>query len=544
MTVLGIGTGLKLGHHDPSASIIEGARVVAAVEEERLNRQKHAKSEFPLLGIEFCLRTSGKKFDEVEFAFPLASYPKLDDRISDLLQHHFGSRPIVHLYDHHHCHAASSYLLSGYSNALSISLDNSGDSCSGMISVWDGNKVDVLKRIDRQDSLGIFYGMLTQFLGFRFNTDEYKVMGLSSFEEPDAGLIDHFEKIIRFDGAGGVEVNQDFDRRNENGRLYTTDFSTRYEPLYSTKWLEFFGPPRFRGEELSILHKKIAASAQHVFENVLVDLVAFWTKKTNQRRLCLSGGCFQNVKAVSEIRKRSNVSEIFIPPAAGDNGLSMGAALLRTTELGHRPPRLTSASLGPSFSNNTIENDLSNWGASFERVESSSEFTADALARGEVVAWFQGGLEFGPRALGNRSILANPNVPSIKEKINSIIKKRERFRPFAPSILERRARELFPEIVASPFMTEIFSASSEARNVLPAAVHIDGTARVQTVSADAPKFFDLISKFFGLTGIPAVLNTSFNIAGEPIICSPFDAVRSFYSSPLDRLVIGDFVVRK
>ena len=395
MPVLGIGTGLKLGHHDPSASIVEDAKVVAAVEEERLNRQKHSKSEFPLLGIEFCLNASGKVFDEVEFAFSLSSYPRLDDRISDLLQHHFGSQPIVHLYDHHHCHAASSCLLSGYSNALSISLDNSGDSCSGMISIWNENKVEVLKRIDRKNSLGIFYGMLTQFLGFRFNSDEYKVMGLSSFEEPDAELIELFKKIIRFDGDGGIEVNQDFDRRNEKSTLYTTDFSTRYEPLYSTKWLEFFGPPRLQGETLSTLHKKIAASAQHVFENILVDLTTFWIEKTNQRKLCLSGGCFQNVKAISEIRKHTNVSEIFIPPAAGDNGLSMGAALLRAAELGQRLPRLKSASLGPSFSNKKIESDLSTWGVDFERVESSSEYAAEALARGEVIAWFQGGLEFG-----------------------------------------------------------------------------------------------------------------------------------------------------
>jgi len=561
MNILGIG-----GYsHDSAAVLVCDGQIVAGVEEERLSRVKH-QGGVPRLAVQHCLETAGLTPDDVDhIGVYMRPWLRLGRRLPYRLRQMVrapvyssaymayevvhnaqftagmrrlcGKRTKLHFMEHHPAHMASAFLVSPFDQAALLSVDYVGEWAVTWAGVGEGTRMRRLRATNYPNSLGVFYSALTDYLGFLRASDEYKVMGLASYGEPE--YLDEFRRILRVRPDGWYALDLSW-------------FVCHYRPgsicgYFSKKFLERFGPARKKGEPIERRHRNLAASAQCALEEVVLSLAGWLHERTGLRRLCMAGGVALNCAMNGRLLRESPFDEIFVQPAAGDDGIAIGAAY----QLHHRLTGadrcfvMRDACIGPSYGNDAIRALLDGAKLPYETPAAVEERTAELLAAGKIVGWFQGGMEFGPRALGARSILADPTRADMKDLLNKYVKHREDFRPFAPSCLEERAPEYFTDCVSSPFMLFVYPVEPAERGRVPAITHVNGTARVQTVSKDvSPRYYRLIKAFEARRGVPMVLNTSFNVMGEPIVNTPADAVRCFYSTGIDALVMGDSVIVK
>lgn len=543
MYILGISSGIKHGHHDGAAVLLRGGELVAAAEEERFTLAKHARGELPRQAIRYCLRQAGIGIRDVgHVCSPLKSYPHYARRIGDWLSFHFGHSPKVDLFDHHLCHAASAYYGSGFAEATVVCLDFSGDSSSGLVACGKDGELRELRRFDRTNSLGLYYGMITQYLGFQMTNDEYKVMGLASYGQPER--LDAFDRILRPDGLG-YTLEGGLDKRRRDQEIYTSDFSTRQEQIFTEELEAILGPRRMPGSPIEPRHMDVAASAQKRLEQVATALVEEAVAATGCRDLCMAGGVALNCKMNGELKRLPAIRNLYVPPVPHDPGVALGAAMLCARGLGNTVQPLRHAYWGPEYAPGDIRATLTRVGARFEEPADIVEACAGDLVAGRKIAWFQGRMEFGPRALGNRSIIGDPGRTDMKEAINATIKYREGFRPLCPSVLDSAQARLFDDPTPAPFMVVTYSAGAAAAQCIPAAVHVDGTARLQTVTAATnPLYHRLISAFEAQGGAPALVNTSLNINEQPMVNAPIEALHTFFCSGLDVCYLGPFRLTK
>ncbi|MGK3964935.1 carbamoyltransferase [Sorangium sp. So ce118] len=561
MLTLGLSGGLSFAHeemydipqsftHDGAAVLLDDGEVVAAIEEERLNRIKHS-NKFPIEATRFCLARRGVGIDQVDRIAFYASeeycnallgrvrlltggaLPRLDART--LLAAKLGQglgRPIdrdrIVFVPHHQAHAASTYLLSGYDDSLILAIDGSGDFLSGLVAVGSGDRIDVLSTIPEPKSLGNFYVSVIALLGYGV-FDEYKVMGLAPYGDP-ATFRAHMSALYTLLPDGDYEVHRD-----RVGAL--------------AQVIEV----RRRGGPFTQQHRDVAASLQEALETIVLHVLRHQREVTGKTRLCLAGGVAHNCTMNGKILYSGMFERVFVQPAAHDAGCALGAALHTSLAEGARKARrrLEHVSWGSDVGGEAeIDRELAAWSrfVSHERVADLPARVAEVIAAGAAVGWAQGGSEFGPRALGQRSILADPRPAANKDLVNAMVKKREAYRPFAPAVLAEDAREYFelpPGEDEFPFMIFVLKVREDKRSVLGATTHVDGTARVQTVSRrSSPRFWSLLKAFKDRTGVPVLLNTSFNNNVEPIVDSAHDVVTSFLTTGLHYLAIGDFFVEK
>jgi carbamoyltransferase len=592
--------GVSAYHADSAAAIIVDGRLIAVVEEERFRRVKHWAG-FPSEAIRYCLAEAGLTIDQISHVaisrdpkahlwrkawFALSHRPKagylLDrlrnrSRVKDLgetLREALGVRrervkAAIHYVEHHTSHMASAFYVSPFDAAAVASIDAMGDFVSTQWGVGKGRKLEVQGKIHFPHSLGFLYTAGTQYLGFPKYGDEYKVMGLAAYGEPD--YLDDFRRIIRCKKDGTFALNLDYFRHHRDGVAMSWDGGEPVVgPLWSTEWERLLGPARKTNEEITPRHQAIAASLQAVFEEVYLDLLVHLAEETGLRCLCLAGGCAMNSVANGKILDQTPFHEIYIQSAAGDAGTAIGAAYSVWHERLGQPRSfvMDHSSWGPKYDRETCRKTLRDAGFVVDAVsphalpltphESERSYgiteianedelcrkTAHAIVDGKVVGWFQGRMEWGPRALGNRSILADPRRMEMKEILNARIKRREPFRPFAPSILIEAVSDYFEKSYPDPFMLKVYQIKKEKRGVIPAVTHVDGSGRLQTVDRVAnPRYWRLIKAFEAITGVPVVLNTSFN-ENEPIVCTPAEAVDCFARTKMDVLVLGDFFIER
>lgn len=564
--------GISAYYHDSSAALLIGDTIVAAAQEERFTRIKHDNG-FPANACKYCLNEAGLTIDEIDaivfyekpfikferiLVSSIASFPKslkmflkimpiwlkekLNMRrlISRELKAVFGNRPKqIKFIEHHLCHAAFAYSASGYDNADILIVDAVGELATTSIMKADGVKIEVLAEQRFPDSIGLLYSSFTQFLGFRVNSDEYKVMGLAPYGEKDSPQTYKYIKLIK-----------DKIIRNEGifPQLNLSYFSFHYgdRMIREKKWEQLFGiTMRQPTDELEQSHKNLALAIQIVTEDLLQRILEYLKANSGSDNLCICGGVALNCAANGAMVSKDIYSNIYVPFAPGDCGCSIGAALAYSILINGKTKYQISPYLGTEYSDNEIEQCLREANLNYSICDDEQDLrcrTARLIADGFIIGWFQGRMEFGPRALGNRSILADARNPKMKDIVNSRIKFREAFRPFAPSVMEEYADSYFADCIKSPYMMFTYPVTTK---ILPATTHIDETARVQTVSeSDNPKYYKLLKTFKALTGCIAILNTSFNVMGEPIVCTPSDAIATFKKSGLDYLVIGNFIVKK
>lgn len=541
MYIMGINGHFYRGNQDSAAAIAQDNVILAAAEEERFTRIKHSRAEMPIEAMRYCLKAAGlDSLAAVDMlAFPQLTWENLDEILRDFLKFHFGALPkeIVFL-DHHRCHAASTYYISGFEEAMILTADWSGDGATTTLSIGKGDEMPEISRFKGlTGSLGAFYGMMTQYLGFRRDADEYKVMGLASYGKPTQNL-----SFLLSVEAGGYTLHEDY---LHQGQLapYPHDYG-KTQPVFSALLEEKLGKARLTHEPITQYHKDLAASAQRQLELVALELVKTLRQHTTSKKLCLAGGTALNCKMNGMLLQTDLVDEVYVPPVASDAGLALGAVLLVGKQCGFSYS-LPQASLGPAYSADDTRYVLERSGIAYHESPDILDFTAEQLAEGKIIGWFQGGMEYGPRALGNRSILADPRRQDMRDTINHRVKFREDFRPFAPSALREHAAEFYEYLQDSPFMTVTFPVKPDQAERIPATTHVDVTARVQTVAAENNAlYYDLIQRFYQKTGIPMVLNTSFNTSWEPIVMSPVHALGTFFATGLDYLVIDNFVVEK
>jgi carbamoyltransferase len=461
----------------------------------------------------------------------------LQDRliIPLVLKRELGFDGKVLFIKHHLSHAASAFLVSPFEEAAILTADAVGDWATTSYGFGKGNSIRILKEICYPDSLGLLYTAVTTYLGFRALRGEGKVMGLAGYGKPK--YLDKFREIVTVKRDGSFRLDSRFFGFNKGLRMY------------SGKFVKTFGKARRLEDKIDQRHYDIAASLQMFIEETIIAIARNLYSETKVDKLCLAGGLFLNCIANSKILEETPFKEVFIQPAAGDAGGSLGV----TCYIYHcilKKPRnyvMTDAYLGPDFSTSQIKRTLLNYNLGFKALDGNSlcKYIARELSQDKIIGWFQGRMEFGPRALGNRSILANPCNPDMKELLNSKVKKRESFRPYAPAVLEEESKEFFQLQNSSPFMLLASLVREDKKDLIPAVTHIDGTARVQTVNKNSnPKFWQLIKEFGNITGVPVLLNTSFNIRDEPIVCTPEDAISCFQRSQMDCLVLGDYIVER
>jgi carbamoyltransferase len=563
---------------NPSAALVRNGRIVAFAEEERFNRIKTAPSHMPISAIDFCLKEAGIGLGEVRaigfgwecdryitdmppfYARLREEFPSDHDEYGEiyeefLLKNYHPVRIITNLrhaltargheldpdkvrfLPHHLCHAASTYYCSGMERASILTIDGSGEDATTLM--WHGKGQDIteIERYQLPHSLGAYYATFTEFLGFRPYHDEGKLMGLAPYGKYSAEIQEKLEAILPFDdGTGAFRVNpymRYLGRSTYSGR-FTDDF------------VEIFGKPRLSRDAMDDQHRDLAFNVQWRLEEVVKRLTRDLIARTGSGNLCLAGGVAMNCKMNGALAQIPEVENIFVQPAAADNGIGLGAALLLAQENGEfAGERMMHAYWGPSYGDDEVEEALKEAKVDYRRAEDVAQEVAGYLNDGKIVGWFQGRMEIGARALGNRSILANPAIKDMREKLNAEVKHREGWRPFCPSMTYEDYDRYFSDTADSDFMIQAFEVRDEYKAVLPAVVHVDGTARPQTVREDSnPRFHALLRAFEALSGHPVLVNTSFNIMGEPIVCTPRDALRCFGGTGLDVLVMNDFVVMK
>lgn len=573
--------GINAVYHDCSATLVHDGVVLAAVEEERFTHIKHGKRplpfttwQLPFHAIDYCLSQAGITLRDVDrFAYSYDPAILLDGRrrdsgitlplepslhttpsttdspwdplflsyivnaprqLADGAPHHLQARfqcmkaadvaARWQFVEHHLAHEASAFLASPFERCAVMTLDGRGERATTSYGVYDAGKYRRIKQIDLPHSLGLLYEDVTRHLGFLHSSDEYKVMALASFGEPR--YLSQFEDIVHVDDAGNYEL-----------RPYDL--------------VALFGPPRQRNGPLDPLHFDIAQSLQKVLEQTVARMAQWLHRETGMDQLAMAGGVALNCVMNARIRDRGPFSDVWVQPAAGDAGTSLGAALW--VDAAHRKPDRRSwtmehAFYGPEYDDETIEAFLKRSKLRYRKLDNVAEEVAGLLADNKVIGWFQGRMEFGPRALGGRSILASPIDPDMQAILNEI-KDREDFRPVAPAVMEERAPAWFaaakPGPIVAPYMLFIFDVLPDKASMIPAVRHTDGTARVQTVRRDQHAlYYDLLAAFERRTGVPVLVNTSFNTRGEPVVCTPRDAIESFWTSPLDALSIGSFLLEK
>ncbi|MBI5394829.1 MAG: carbamoyl transferase [Verrucomicrobia bacterium] len=565
--------GLSSYTHEASCALIRDGVIVAMAEEERFNREKHT-SKYPEHAIAYCLKEAGITIRDVDhIAFFCQPLRQVFDNIGHVLryfpaslnllradygedgssftqmigsmlalgkavQRQFGLEkpPKVHFIEHHLCHAASAFYVSPFSKAAILTVDGRGESTTSMLALGEGKTIRKLKEIKVPHSLGHCYGAITEYLGFKAFFDEWKVMGMSAYGKDT--YCRQFEELIELCDDGGFKLNLDY-------FSFHTHSSTR---RLSDKFIETFGPRAARGGEFSQHAADIARALQRVTEKVGVHLAKHLYAIAGTDNLCMTGGVVLNCLMNARIVEETGFKNFFIQPIANDAGTSLGGALYlyHQTFQGERTFQFDRVYWGPSYENDAIEPVLRAKAVNYRKSDNIARDTAAQIAQGKIVGWFQGRMESGPRALGNRSITVDPTLPDMKDRLNARVKRREGFRPFAPSVLEENVNDYFimPKNQPSPYMILIGKVRPEKCGVIPAVTHADGTARVHTVSkAVNPKYWQLIHEFGKIKGVPVLLNTSFN-ENEPIVCTPEHAVNCFLRTDFDVLAIGDFIAIK
>jgi carbamoyltransferase len=570
--------GLNAFHGDAAAALVIDGRLVNAVEEERLNRVKHCAG-FPELAARWCLQDAGLKARDLDHVAigrdpranigakvirtiltrPSPRYvmerfrnaTKVRDvktQVADALGASSDQlRAQVHNVEHHLAHAASAFFVSPFDEAAVLTVDGFGDFASTMLSQGRDNKLEVLERVLFPHSLGIFYTALTQWLGFPKYGDEGKVMGLAPYGDPERYLAT-MRELVQLNGDL-FELELDYFVHHKEGVDMTWDEQTpTIGRLYSDRMEKAFGAAREPRTELTKQHEDVAAALQAMLEEAYLHLVRAAQRRTGSKNLCLAGGVALNAVANGRILPETDFEHLYVQPAAGDSGIAVGAAYhVWNQELGR--PRgfvMEHAYTGPQFTDEECAEAIREAGFEFEQLDDERLFAhvAERLAEGDVVGWFQGRMEFGPRALGNRSIVTDPRRDDMKDILNARIKHREPFRPFAPSILAETTGDWFEQDYTSPFMVLVYKTREHQREKIPAVNHVDNTGRLQTVDREvAPRYYNLIKQFAIRTGVPIVLNTSFN-ENEPIVMTPQHAVDTFAKTKMDLLVLGNLVVRR
>lgn len=567
MNILGIASPFV---HDPSAVILVGGKLIAAADEERFIREKHARDKLPINAVNFCLAKAGIRPRDVDYiAYPWSDKEYLE-KLPTYIKRTWRTRPSrafkalyqtprtfrqkrEKLYDtlkacgidrnktkiafvgHHISHAASSYLLSGFNEAAVMSMDGTGEFTATFLGRARGKDIQRIKEFIRPDSIGRFYSTVTAYLGFSVHDGEYKVMGMAPFGDPKKIKMDH---ILKFNKKA-YRANDDYvwvtrGRRHDKGKVF------------SKKMVSEWGIPR-KGDALSEPYIDIAAATQRRFEDVTIQLMETYLgdELKKHKTLCFAGGCALNVSLNRRLLEHPLVDKLFVQPAANDSGAALGAACVVAARLGEDIEPMPHAYYGPSYTNDQIQAVLDQKSIKYTHHTDITEIASQLLKDGNIVAWFQGAMEYGPRALGNRSILAHPSVPGIADEINGRIKFREKWRPFCPSMLPEYQEEILNTSHPSQFMTFSFKVNPAWHKRLKEAVHVDGTARPQIVDKDTnPKYYALLKRFHKLTGIPVLINTSLNRRGEPMVCSPEDAINMFYGSGLEYMAMGDYLIKK
>ncbi|MER8910913.1 carbamoyltransferase [Mesorhizobium sp. M0854] len=564
MLCLGISGGLDQVHenrfelrnafmHDGAAVLVRDGRVIAAVEEERLNRMKHS-NKLPIRSIQYCLSAAGVQLNDIDRVALYASEPyanamlegmsashpdilsiPLDAKtlVQDLLTREFGTKldsSRISFVSHHQAHAVSAFAMSGFEQSLILAIDGSGDFLSGLLAVGSGTEITQLEAFPENNSLGLFYLETIRYLGYGL-FDEYKVMGLAPYGDP-APYRELFEQFYELSAnGGGYRVHLD-----RIGPALLRNIEVRRKGMPFTQQ-----------------HRDVSASLQEALERIVFHILRHHREATGMKRLCLAGGVAHNCTMNGKLLYSGLFEDIFVQPASHDAGCALGAALIVSNEMGRPAPceRLQGVYWGPDLgSERAVQQELNAWAGHLEveRSDDVASSAADWIANGAVIGWVQGRSEFGPRALGNRSILADPRPAANKDRINAMVKKREGYRPFAPSVLEEDASEFFdlPDGRHEfPFMNFVVRVRDSKRALLGAITHVDGTARLQTVSRNAnPAYWEVINAFKKRTGTPILLNTSFNNNAEPIVDSVADAIATFLTTELDGLVVGPFLVKK
>ena len=527
-------TPLTVCQHDGAASIVANGITTYCGEEERYIRYKHARGHIPINAILKSLEFNKISIKDIKAIFVSArEYSDLKKRVQLYLKHYLGYCPDIFMVDHQLSHLASAYYPSNFNEAIVLSIDGMGDFKSMAGGFGKNGKIQILETKPVDQSLGIFYQTMTQFIGFDGMGDEYKVMGLSAYGKKQLDL----SKIIKISDTD-YHIDASFLKREPTHRNFS-------EPRYGEKLIKLFGKSRIKGEKLSQFHKDFALSVQTNFEKAVIAIVKKLHKKTGLRNLCLAGGCALNCVTNMKLLELDFIDNLYVQPAATDQGSALGAALHGSKSFGIKIKPIKNYYLGEGFSNNEILKVLKLCNVKYKKIKSVSQHIAKSLNKGKIIAVFNGRSEFGPRALGNRSILANPKIKNIKDQINSKIKFREGFRPFAPAVLDNKSNEIFYMKNKSPHMTITYKVRPKWIKKIPGVVHIDNTARVQTVSIrDNKQFYSIIKNFYKLSKVPVVVNTSFNVKGEPMCDKPLDAIKTFFGSGIDELYLGNFCIKK
>ena len=587
--------GISCYYHDAAAALLRDGQLVAAAEEERFSRKKH-DYDFPQTAIDFCLESGGIQGRDVDYvAFFEKPFRKFDRILMTALQTYpksykvFRESMITWMIDklwvgakissqlgipkdrvlfceHHLSHAASAFLCSPFEESAILTVDGVGEWVTGTWGVGKGNQIDLRKQMMFPHSLGLLYSAFTAFLGFEVNEGEYKVMGMAPYGKPR--YVDKVWKLIRQDGDGSFSLDMDyfcFHRSTDktfNGR-FTQLFGEPRPPkmLFFTEesgFPTYFGDPPSNYNELCKMNQHyadIAASIQRVTEEVLLGMARSIQKETGMKRLCIAGGVGLNSVANSRIMRESGFEELFVQPSAGDGGGALGAALWADNMLLGNPRRfrMDHAYWGKAYTDGEVSAFLEENHIPYQHIEDDDrllDITVDRLQNGKVIGWFQDRFEWGPRALGNRSIIADPRNPHMKDIVNTKIKFREPYRPFAPSVLAECAEKYFDlpratQHYPARYMLYVVPVRECKQSSLPAITHVDGTGRLQTVFRQTnPRYYGLIERFAQATGMPAVLNTSFNLKGEPVVNTPANAFNTYTKSEMDMLVLGNFIVEK
>lgn len=568
MNVLGLNT-----MENASAALVMDGRIISAAEEERFTRVKHQEG-VPVHAIEYCLEEGGLRPRDIDivalnwqpwrlsrrilhvinlaFSSPRHFMAKVKRGASQVagsewqrmlflprnLPHLLGEDPGACRYrfkflDHHDCHAASAFYPSPYPEAAVLTVDGAGESSCISFYRSSGLQLQRLHTVQLPHSLGHLYSAVTSFLGFKACSGEGKVMGLAPYGEDNYS--GQFNRMVSLREGGNITID-----------FKWLDYHLARRQIFTPLTRQAFGLPRIKEAPLEKRHMDIAASLQAALERAALHLTGYLSRQTGSDTLCLAGGVALNASMNRRIMESTPFRHVFIQPAAGDAGTALGAALAAAppTRLEDRH-EMRHAFLGPKFSDKIIEQVIEQKGLQARHFPDIARAVAQLLAQGKIVGWFQGRMEFGPRALGNRSILADPRKAEMKDIINARVKHREPFRPFAPAVLVERASEYFECMDDYPFMTKVANVRPAAREIIPAIVHVDGTARLQTISREAnPIFYRLIENFCRLTNVPVILNTSFNVRGEPIVCTPGNAIDCYLNTEMDALAIGNFLLVK
>ncbi len=554
-----------------SAALLKDGVVLAGAAEERFDRKKASRA-FPMQALRYCLKEAKCKIEDVDYIavgwnpavhmrhynrrfsetfrwhaeflynIPNTLFQLRQDKnvryVEQSFKHNKGETKIIYV-NHHIAHAANGFYLSPFKEAAILTLDGRGEDETGLMATGKHNKITPLKSVIFPQSLGQVYSAITEFLGFDAHLDEWKVMALASYGERNNVYYKKLKRIVTLKNDGLFEFDLNYFQHHIHDK----------GTLYASKLIELLGEPRRKDAPLTKRHYQIAAALQQLTEEILAHMLVWLYKKTKQKNVVLNGGVFMNSVFNGKVRELTPFTDVFISSCPDDSGIALGAAAYVHHDILGLPRMKPQEHnyWGPEYSDAEIKDTIAKYKLKALRVDSVEAYAAKLIESGNIIGWFQGKMEFGQRALGNRSILADPRRAEMKDLVNRVIKYREGFRPFAPSILEESVADYFVCKPGDrvPFMERVFQIRKDKQKIIPAVVHVDGSGRLQTVGKKHnPRYYKLIAEFKKLTGVPVLLNTSFNLKGEPVVMTPTDAIRTFVSSGLDALVLGHWVLTK